>query len=488
MRTFARSSISSLYARRALFTVAAALITALMAVSASAGELDLTTCELPGVDGARCGSLSLPENSADPKGRHIDLRIVVLDATGDSPKKDPIFYLAGGPGTAASDLAPVFARSPLREDRAFVLVDQRGTGGSHPLHCAAGDFAEALQSMFSFDLSLHAAECAEKLSATADLRFYGTPQIADDIDAVRRALGASKINLLGGSYGTRVALHYLRAYGEHARTAILRGVAGPEIRVPLGFSRSSLAALRSLATDCKADEACGNDFPDLEASVRKLRARLDAEPIIATVKDPETGKDLKLSVGGDELVALLHYQLYGTQLAARIPAMVKAAEKGDVGPAIQVASTLGAQLLPRFHFGSFLAIICSEDAPFYDEADVAAASGGSLLRGAFARGILASCEEWPEFAVAEEFKKPVESDVPVLLISGEADPVTPSSDAAAASRHLSNSVHLVLAAVGHFGTFPGCSGQRVTQFLEQGSVEGLEASCASDLERPAFAG
>ena len=458
-----------------------------MASAASAGELDLQPCEIPGVNDARCGSLTVAENPAEPDGRQIDLNIVVLDATGDSPSKDAIFYLAGGPGTAATTAAPLFSSSPLREQRAFVLVDQRGTGGSNPLRCDVGTFAESLQAMFTFDLSPYAAGCAEELSKRADLRFYGTRQIVDDLDAVRRALGLSKINLFGGSYGTRVALQYLRAHGEHARSAILRGVAGPEIHVPLGFAQSSLEALRQVSADCKEQEACAADFPDLEAAVRKVATRLDAEPVKGTVTDPASGEEQTLAVTGAELRGLVHYLLYGTPLAARIPGIVKAAEAGDVEPALQMASGFGGQLLGRFHFGSFLAVICGEDAPFYDEADVAERSQGSVLGGVLARGILKSCGEWPKSAVPDAFKQPVKSDVPVLMISGDSDPVTPASDAESAGRYLPGSAHLLLPDTAHFGIFPGCSGQLVAQFLDSASVEGLDDACVSELERPDFA-
>ena len=470
----------------AVRTLILTLLALLVAVPASAGRLDMKPCEIPGAERAKCGSLSVPENPAEVGGRHIDLRVVVLEPTGDSAQGDPIFYLSGGPGTAASDMAPAFSSSPLRSDRAIVFVDQRGTGGSTPLRCDLGDFAEALPMLLDFDLSSIAAECAAELSKTADLRFYSTRYIVDDLDAVRRGLGYPQINLIAGSYGTRVALEYLRQHEAHARTAVLRGVAGPETRVPLGFARSSLAALQGLGADCTADSACSKDFPDLEASVRRLRAQLDVKPVDVEVPDPTTGKPFKLKMSGDEFAALLHYPLYGTEFAARIPAMVKAAERGDFSPSVQIAAALGAQLLPRFYFGSFLAILCSEDVPFIAAEDLAAASHDTLLEGVFVEGILASCSVWPRLQVSEDDKRPVESDVPVLLVSGQVDPVTPASDAESAGQGLAHSLHLVLPGIGHFGMFPGCSARLVEDFVQRGSVEGLDGSCVAEIERPAF--
>lgn len=456
------------------------------AASQASAKMALEPCELPGTEGARCGSLTVAESPADAGGRQIDLRVVVLDPTGESPVDDPIFYLSGGPGTAASEVAPVFASSPLRSNRTIVFVDQRGTGGSNPLRCDLGGLADALPMLLDFDLSSVAGNCAAELSKAADLRFYSTRYIVDDLDAVRSALGAEQINLIAGSYGTRVALEYLRRHGDHSRTAILRGVAGPEILVPLGFSRASLAALRGLAADCRSDAACARDVPELEASVRKLRERLDADPVEVEVQDPTTGAPFRMTVGGDEFAALLHYPLYGTQFAGRIPAMVKAAEQGDFVPSVQVAAALGSQLLPRFYFGSFLAILCSEDVPFFDPAEIEAASRDTLLEGAFTRGIQASCDVWPRHVVPAEDKQPVASPVPVLLVSGQMDPVTPASDAESAGRSLPNSLHLVLPATGHFGMFPGCSARLVGEFLERASVEGLDASCVAEIERPGF--
>lgn len=475
------------YIARTRFVLAVLTVLVLVALPAAADRLELTPCEIPGAEGAKCGSLSVPENPDDVSGRQLDLRVVVLEATGER-RDDPIFYLSGGPGTAASSIAPVFSGSSMRATRDFVLMDQRGTGGSNPLRCDLGSFGDALRILLSFDLGDIAATCAAELSEIADLHFYSTRFVVDDFDAVRSALGYSRINLLGGSYGTRVALEYLRSHGEHARTAILRGVAGPDTLVPLGFSKSSLEALRVLAADCASDSACRKGVPDLEAAIRRLRAELDAEPMKVEVRHPATGEASELEVSGSEFAGLMHYPLYGTQFARQVPAMVMAAEAGDLSPALQIASALGAQLIPRFYFGSFLAVMCSEDAPFFDEADIAEASRDTLLGGGFSRGILASCAAWPASPVSEDFKRPVESSVPVLLVSGAADPVTPASDAEAASRTLPNSLHLVLPATGHFGMFPGCSARLVAEFLDKASVEGLDGSCVADIERPTFPG
>ena len=163
----------------------------------------------------------VPEDPTAPDGRRIELAITVLPATGPDRLRapDPVFALHGGPGAAAAFLAPVFAGQPLRSRRDVVLVDQRGTGASNGIRCGIADPAAWLLAMLRFDFAPSACDTSE-----ADPRLYTTPIAMDDLDAVRAALGYERINLWGGSYGSRAALVYMRQHPERVRAAVLDGV------------------------------------------------------------------------------------------------------------------------------------------------------------------------------------------------------------------------------------------------------------------------
>jgi pimeloyl-ACP methyl ester carboxylesterase len=165
--------------------------------------------------GALCGQVSVPENRAVKGGRQLALNVVVLPSRSAAGKSDPVFGLAGGPGFAATRLAVSYPRlyDLLQNDHDIVLVDQRGTGASNPLFCSrCGSGAVAGPSVERVARRRGADAVPRSPREDADLKQYTTSAAVDDLDAVRQALGYSRINLLGVSYGTRVALEYLRRY------------------------------------------------------------------------------------------------------------------------------------------------------------------------------------------------------------------------------------------------------------------------------------
>src|SRR5262245_10374327 len=232
----------------------------------------LQPCTVPQIkDKALCGNLEVFENRVTRKGRKINLKIIVLPATGNDRAPDPLFYLAGGPGASATEDAPGVAQifAKIHERRDLVFLDQRGAGGSHPLNCAFFN-PDDPQSYFGYFFPLaEVKKCRRELEATSDLLLYTTPVAADDLDEVRTALGYEKINLFGGSYGTRAALVYLRQHPEHVRTVTLQGVAPTNQFMPYDFPLGTEHALQGVIEECAADEACHRAFPDLKTDEQK---------------------------------------------------------------------------------------------------------------------------------------------------------------------------------------------------------------------------
>jgi pimeloyl-ACP methyl ester carboxylesterase len=465
--------------------------TAVTEFPVNAQELRLAPCQPPGVpEEVRCGQLSVLEDRSADQGRRIKLRVTVLPATAEKKAADPVVFLHGGPGAAASAMAPVFVNSQLRQERDIILLDQRGTGASHPFLCPLGSARETVEAILAFKFP-EAAACT--LQFEGDPRFYTTTHAVEDLNDVRRALGAERMNLIGASYGSRVALEYMRRYPEQVRTAFLRGVAGPGDLVPAGFSHSSQAALDDLLADCAAEEGCRRAFPklgdELSAVLERLERleRLEKNPVKVALALPGLPEPLSLVVTRDIFAAAIHYQLYSPVFSANLPAAIHAAHGGDFQPALTGAAGFVLALASQFSVGMTLAVLCSEDTPYYDAEAIARGAASTTLRGALSRNLKAACEGWPRGEAPAAARTPVRVGTPTLLISGEVDPVTPPSQAAAVARHLPNSLHVVVPDTGHASLVPGCTGSLVRAFIERGSVEGLDTSCVEATERPPFA-
>ena len=459
---------------------------------ATASRLVLSPCRLPGLDAeALCGRLRVPEDRLAKQGRQIEINVAVLKATGSAPQPDPVVPLAGGPGAAVvSDAAGTSQwLKDLRAARDILLVDGRGTGGSHPLLCPYQQ-AElgAEQQLETFLPPEGVRECRAALEHQADLRFYTTPHQVADLEAVREALGYPGLNLVGTSYGTRTALVYMRQYPERARSAVLWGVAPTDLRLPESFARDAQTAFDGWVAECLADQACREAFPDPARDLRTVLARLGQGPVIVEVTSRSGGKrNFALSKNG--FIQTLRYMLYLPDSALRIPLSLRLAASGDFGPLAQTAVTLGSGFLGGLAEGLYLSVTCSEDVPFLDEAASRRGNAGTFLGDFRLERQQEACGLWPRGALPPGYGDPVSSSVPSLLFSGERDPVTPPTRGEAAVRHLARGRHIVIADGGHdvLGLDGvDCLDQLMTTFIVAGTAEGLDTSCLAGVRRQPF--
>ena len=432
---------------------------------------------------AYCGSLRVYENRQTRTGRQIDLRIVLLPAVGNTPRPDPLFFLAGGPGQAAAQMASELAAlfQPIQRDRDIILVDQRGTGKSHPLNCPGDDSLHSLSE--SDDTSMNRLRhCLEHFDA--DVRQYTTPNAMDDLDDVRTYLGYERINLYGVSYGTRAALVYLRRHPSHVRTITLDGVAPMNMHIPLFAARDAQQALDRLLHDCDADASCRAKYPGLAQRVRALVARVAANPPSVRLKHPRTGIEDEVVINDRFLPSVLLGALYSPTTASVVPALIARAEQGDFQGLAALA--FAGDQSESVSVGMQLSILCSEDAPRLAEADVARQAEGTVFGMALAEGQLSACRFWPRGQIDASYYQPVVSDVPALVLSGGSDPVTPPRWGADVASHLRNSRHVIVPASGHGVITTPCGAPLVASFIERGSAASLDTSCVERLERPPF--
>ncbi len=288
----------------------------------------------------------------------------MLPANTLTPKEDPLVILAGGPGQAASQLAPFAARlTDVRRTRDIVLIDQRGTGRSNALDCAA--LRPRDDEDFEIDPLPRARECLAELKAQGiDPAQYTTAAWVADLEAMREALGYRRWNLWGGSYGSRVAQAYLRRYPERVRTATLDGVVPPSMIVTLDVWHSRDQALRAIFAACERTPSCRKAHPDPAATLRRIATHLGPQGREVTVTDPQTGSARPVHMTFDLVLAALQPLTYAPETAVLLPQMLATAADGDFGPLFSATPSQSndpAQRLinPALHFS----VTCAEDVP-----------------------------------------------------------------------------------------------------------------------------
>ena len=471
-----------------LLILAATTAAADAPVSLRAGGLSLAPCTLaspgsPSTVSAFCGRLSVPEDRAQPGGRRIELAIAVVPSRAKRPRPDPVFLLAGGPGQSALEsypaAAPAFAG--LLRHRNVVLVDQRGTGGSNPLQCtpAGPRPAGAAEPADAAAARRSAEQCLATLDA--DLRQYTTTAAVADLEAVRAAIGAPELNLVGISYGTRVALEYLRRHPGRTRTVVLDGVVPPEIALGAETARNLDAALDANFALCAHDATCRRQYGEPRALLDGLLAGLQREPPTVRYRDPLTDEVREDLLTPDVVGGVVRLYTYLPQLAAMLPYSLAEAAAGRpevlMAQGRMIESLLGEQIAE----GMQLSVTCTEDA---DRMRVDPRDAATLLGTRFTEALLAQCEVWPRGTRPEDFTQPVRSDRPVLLLSGEFDPVTPPRYGAMVAKTLPNGRHVVAPGQGHNVLGVGCVPRLIERFVATAVATGLDASCVERLAPP----
>ncbi|NCT72402.1 MAG: alpha/beta hydrolase [Xanthomonadaceae bacterium] len=433
---------------------------------------------------AQCATYDVAEDPAKPEGRQVALNIAWLPATNEGAgTEDPVFFLAGGPGQAAVQVWPAIdaAFREVRKSRHIVLVDQRGTGKSNPLSCKDDEGRNAYSD--PEDLSEDAAvafarDCAASLQA--DPRFYTTTDAVRDLDSVRKALGAAKINLVGGSYGTRVAQQYAMRHPDSTRAVVIDGVVPNELVLGSEHARNLDAALALQFQRCQATPTCKARFgDDLRGQLRALMTRLAAAPVQTDYRDPSTGELVSGEATAGAVAGITRMYSYYPQGAALLPLVLNEAQQGRYGSLMSLSKMLETQVGDQFMHGMQLSVICAEDA------DLLKADPGdtdTVLGSLLGDTLKAQCGAWPTGKRPADFHTAWTSDIPTLITSGELDPVTPPRYGEQVLKTLSAGRHLTLKGQGH-GTFAvGCMPKLLGRFLETANAKDLDATCLDSLD------
>lgn len=443
--------------------------------AAAPADLPLGPCSEPHLEGGRCGTLEIWENREAGRGRKIPIRVAVLPAL-EPGEAVPLFYLGGGPGASAiAEGGAAFAEelAPLRQRHEVVLVDLRGTGGSNPLPCALWGDGTRLDHLFPRDA---VKTCRRDLEKRADLARYTTETAMEDLDEVRRRLGYERIDLLGESYGTLAAQVYMRRHPEAVRAAAFAGTVRLGDGAPLQHASNAQRAFELLLARCESEADCRAAYPRARQDLEAVLDRLSHRPVRVRIVHPVTQRPVTVRLTRSAAAEAIRLGLYSsTRPPARTLEALRQAAAGDFTGLARKAVAGRRALSEELALGLFLSVTCAEDVVRIDPAKIPEATRGTFYGDDRVREHLAACALWPRGTVAADYAEPLRVDVPVLLISGERDPVTPPEDAAFVARHLPRG-RLVNVPDSHELT-GSCAVGLIAQFLDRGTTDGLDTGC-----------
>lgn len=449
------------------------------------GTLDFEPCALPLMSGAaldaQCTTFDVAENPAAPQGRKIALNIAWLPASEEADvAPDPVFFIAGGPGQAAVESYPLLdaAFTEVRKHRNVVLVDQRGTGKSNPLDCPLSDDDDAGDDNDPAAALALAERCRDTLSKKADLRFYTTTDAVRDLDAVRAAIGAERINLVGVSYGTRVAQQYAMRHPQHTRSIVLDSVVPNTLVLGNIFARNLDDALALQFGQCDKDAVCREKLGDPRKELDTLLDTLRRNPPLVRYRDAATGEFAQTRLQAMQVAGLVRMYAYMPTVATLLPVLVHEANQGRYESLTALIRMLQGQMKDAMAMGMQLSVVCSEDG-----AGIASTGtdAGTVLGHALTDFMAAQCKVWPKGEMPADFHSPLSTPVPALVLEGEYDPVTPPRYGKEVASSLPNGRLLVLRGQGHNVIGAGCMPKLFAQFVEKTDAKALDAKCLDTL-------
>lgn len=493
--------------RRLVYGLMALVIVGVMPAAArdAVPRVETAACPFPVPDDlvegktVTCGYLFTLENHRDPNSRPIKLAYAILNSWREHPQPDPILYLEGGPGGSALDGIEDWVTIPLLADRDFILLDQRGTGYSDPrLNCPEFNNEDT-------DPEQATKACHDRLVGEGiDLSLYNSAQSAADVSDLRIAMGYDQWNLVGISYGTRLALTVMRDHPQGVRSALLDSVYPPQVNRFEKEASYAYQAFKRLFDRCAADSACNAAYPNLEHIFYSTLGKLDLKQPTVEVPDLFTGKVHQETLYGDALVSDLWDWLYTSSLIPKLPKMIYDTYNGNYqtytdlrfeSAQVPIDDTPPDNNTPYVDFshsdGVYYSVECNEEMPF-NSLDTARANAQNLpddLRGVllnYTEQMFSICDKWGAGVADPIENAPVVSDIPTLIFAGEFDPITPPKWGEQAAAYLHHSYFFQFPGIGH-GVLGvnGCSLRIAGAFLDHPAVK-PRSECLAYVKEPNF--
>lgn len=463
--------------------LAAAVFAAALSGAVAAAPVNGVPCYVDGFETpASCVSITVPLDYSAPSGETIEVTAAIVPSTTARPAPDPLFVFAGGPGQAATGMGPWLytAFGPARRERDIVLFDIRGTGMSGALACS---FSLAAERDTAGAFKRDAAACAAKIGPKAV--FYSSREIVEDIERFRAVMGYAKINMWGGSFGTRVAQHYTRRYGARVRAVVLDAATPVDDSIFVSAPRYGQAALERMFDDCASDKACATAFPNLRADFDAILKLADAGPISTDIVDPRTGRVQRIDIDRDAAAGFVRGALYAGFTRSVTPYAIAQGARGDFGPLAALGSMTGEWSVETMSLGSMLGILCGEDQA-RDLGEKSAGHSFGFMRDSYIRIFAGACTVWPYRALPPEMFRAFRSNVPAMAISGAADPVTPPTAGEGALKMFGARVHVVIPNGFHTNSSSKCLADLIGSFLHDPAKGGRDHTCVARIAPPRF--
>ncbi|MES1192027.1 MAG: alpha/beta hydrolase [Steroidobacter sp.] len=468
------------------------------------GSLHLQPCEIGKRSGrstvaAYCTTFSVAENRADPHGRHINLKIAVVRSEAATPDTDMVVFLDGGPGGSAINdypgISDVFAG--LRKRHHILLVDQRGTGGSNALDCPETQaFGKSLldkvggEQLEPARLQDMMRRCVKELDGKADTHFYTTTDAIADLEEIRTALNADvkasngkqmpvRFDLLGVSYGTRVAQQYAMRYPDAVRSIVLDSPVPNTLVLGSEHAQSLEQALKQQLAACNVTPACKDKFGDAYANLHILHQRLQKKPVVVEVRDPNTFELAQKPLSAGAFAGLVRLYAYNPVTSALLPLMTNDALHGNYAPLLGQVQLITEGIGDAINTGMGLSVMCAEDA---DALRPDPKDDNTLLANSLIEFYQNACPAWPHGKAPADFHDAFKSKLPVLILSGEFDPVTPPRYAQEIAKGLSNARVLILHGQGHAVMNTRCVPGLIEKFVNKLQPQTLDATCIDSLQ------
>ena len=459
------------------------------------GQLTLQPCAIgnatqPSLD-AYCTAFAVPENHADAQSRRITLKVAIVKSDAAQPKADLVTFLDGGPGGAATEDFPAIdsAFAPLLKDHHVLLIDQRGTGSSNALDCPK--LSEQTLDASNTELELMAEDpqrarqllrdCLAEIGNKADPQFYTTTDATQDLEAVRQALGSPRLNLVGISYGTRVAQQYAARFPGSVRSIVLDSAVPNSLALGQDHARNLEDALKAQFALCSAQAECKQRFGDPYAQLQVLRSHLRTSPVTAQVPDPTTYELNTRTLTPARLAGLVRLYTYNGYTSALMPLMIDEALKGNYAPLLGQEQLVTSDLSSRMTIGMGLSVGCSEDA---DLLKINEADRDTLMGTSMVEFFQSACSIWPHRTRPADFHQAFTSALQVLILAGELDPVTPPRYGEEILATLSNARLLTAPGQGHGIMVVRCVPELVAEFVSTLNPKALNATCLEKLQAP----
>ncbi|MER7953665.1 alpha/beta fold hydrolase [Streptomyces sp. NPDC096030] len=469
------------------------------------GPCPRTADPIPALETARCGSLTVPEKRSRHKGdkgrRTITLAVAIIPAVTRTPAPDPIVWFAGGPGDDAVSEIPMANAGGLNRDRDVVFMSQRGTYSADPeLTCPNVDefAADALDLVFGARSTgrLHVEatrECRDRLvDRGVDLSAYNGTESAADYDGLRRALGIRQWNVFGISYGTDLALQYMRLHPKGIRSVGIDGVLPPSLAGGAVTWKAAREGFDGIFKACAEQTACNTRYPNLKGTFERLVGELEARPVTTTVTVPGQPAPVKVVLDGGVLV---NWLTFASHLAEGVPRSIDELARGNPQRIAEqwAGGKLSPQAVGRLSHGLAFGVFCSEWTPYESEEDVLRA--GRRLFPSFPRSVLANaplltwlhadCRAWDVPAAPRSIRSVTRSDIPTLVLTGGFDAQTAPSSGPYAARTLSRSTAVRIPYVAHVVFAESrCAQTITTSFFATPTAP--DTACLAGLQPPRF--